>query len=240
MNKRILIISFLVFTLPLTVWSRTADEDSVTTVAISPALSASGDSIYVQSAKEQPYDRRVHRYRKYWASLIPTELIIQNAGNMGLLSAGIGWDYGARRQWETQLLFGYIPKYKSHRSKLTITLKENYTPWSLFLKKGWTLEPLRCGIYINTVAGHEFWKKQPQRYPDKYYHFLSTKFRFNVFVGQGVEKIIPANHRKFIRSVTLFYELSTCDLYIRNVFLDKKVQPSDVVGLSLGLKLLLL
>jgi hypothetical protein len=240
MNKKKSIISLLALTMSLTVWSRTTDRDSIITADTTVNYSVPEGSIYVQSSKERPYDKRVHRYRKYWASLIPTELIIQNAGNMGLVSAGIGWDYGAHRQWETQLLFGYIPKYKSDRSKLTITLKENYTPWSIYLKKGWTMEPLRCGIYFNTVAGHEFWKSQPQRYPDKYYHFLSTKFRINVFVGQGIEKAIPANHRKFIRSITAFYELSTCDLYIRNMFMDKKVQLSDVIGLSLGLKFLLL
>ena len=30
------------------------------------------------------YDRRVHYRRKYWGELIPTQFIIQNAGNMGL------------------------------------------------------------------------------------------------------------------------------------------------------------
>ena len=71
------------------------------------------------------YDKRVHRYRKHWAALIPTQFIIQNAGNMGVVSAGLGWDYGNRRQWETDLLFGYIPAHQSTRGKLTMTLKQN-------------------------------------------------------------------------------------------------------------------
>ena len=60
------------------------------------------------------YDRRIHRYRKQWNSLIPTQHVMQFCGNMGLVSVGIGWDYGRRRQWETQLLFGFVPKYDSH------------------------------------------------------------------------------------------------------------------------------
>lgn len=89
------------------------------------------DSIYVSQIQESRYDRRIHSYRKHWAALIPTQFVIQNAGNMGILSAGIGWNYGHRKQWETDLLFGYIPEHQSSRGKLTTTLKENYIPWSV-------------------------------------------------------------------------------------------------------------
>ena len=204
-------------------------------------LCATADSIYVEQAKESRFDKRVHRYRKHWAGLIPTQFAIQNAGNMGILSAGFGWDYGKHRQWETHLLFGYIPKYQSHRGKLTITLKENYIPWSRELKPGLSIEPLRCGLYLNTVYGHEFWKSQPSRYPDKYYELMSTKFRLNIFVGQQLTLQIPQEKRKlFAKSITFFYEISSCDLYIRSKFIDSDVSLSDILGLSLGLKLQIL
>ena len=67
------------------------------------------DSVYVSQTKESRYDRRIHRYRKHWAALIPMQLVIQNAGNMGAISAGIGWNYGKRKQWETDLLFQRLP-----------------------------------------------------------------------------------------------------------------------------------
>ena len=41
-----------------------------------------GDSIYVQQSHESKYDMRIRRYRKHWAGLIPTQFVIQNAGNM--------------------------------------------------------------------------------------------------------------------------------------------------------------
>lgn len=55
------------------------------------------DSIYVKEVPESKYDERVLRYRKHWAALIPTRFVIQNAGNMGQLSAGIGWGYGRNK-----------------------------------------------------------------------------------------------------------------------------------------------
>ena len=44
--------------------------------------------------------------------MIPTHTKLQYAGGMGLLSWGIGWDYGKRGQWETDLLLvGLMRRY---------------------------------------------------------------------------------------------------------------------------------
>ncbi len=61
-----------------------------------------------------------------------------------------------------------------------------------------------------------------------------------MFLGQRLTKVIPDNSRKFVKSITAFYEVSTCDIYIRSAFIDDKVKISDIVGLSLGIKLQLL
>lgn len=195
------------------------------------------DSIYVSNPSENRYDTRVLRYRRHWAALIPTQFVVQNAGNMGAISAGVGWNYGKRGQWETHLLFGVIPKHQSSRTKVTSTLKENFIPWSFTLKNGWSIEPLSASFYINTVFGNEFWKSQPARYPDKYYEFMSTKFRLNIAIGQRATWKIPRNKRKLAKSISLFYEVSTCDLYLRSKIIDSSVPLKDVLGLSLGIKL---
>ena len=181
-------------------WSRFI----ISILLLSAAASTMADSIYVEHREESRYDKRVHRYRKHWAALIPTQFVVQNAGNMGALSAGIGWDYGNRKQWETDLLVGFIPKHQSTRTKTTMTLKENYLPWSIGLKNGWSIEPLSASIYVNTVYGDEFWKSQPGRYPDRYYRFMSTKFRLNIAIGQRVTWQIPHNKRQYARGISLF------------------------------------
>ncbi len=214
------IFSFLLLLLPLTV----AASDS-TSVSAYPADTLTG------------YDLRVHKYRKHWAKLIPSQSVVQYAGNMGLLSVGMGWDYGRRGQWETQLLVGYLPKHRSERAKMTFTLKQNFIPWSVYMGKGWALEPLSCGIYFNTIFGQQFWDNEPARYPDDYYPFLSTKVRLNVFVGQRVQFTIPSNQRKRLKSITAFYEVSACDLHIRSMVQDSHVGLRDILSLSLGLKL---
>ena len=204
------------------------------------------NSIRVEAHEKTRYELYVESREHLWASLIPNQFVVQNAGNMGVLSIGTGWTYG-REHWETQLLFGYIPKHDSSRGKLTMSVKENYIPWNIdltrphdgsskMLKRGWSFSPLAASIYINTVFGHEFWKSQPGRYPDKYYDFMSTKFRLNIAFGQRITWDIPYQRRKYAKSITLFYEVGTCDLYIRSKFLDSSIPLKDILGLSLGIK----
>lgn len=187
--------------------------------------------------QDSRYNKLMLRRHKFWNSLIPTHFIIQNAGNMGLFSAGAGWSYGKRRKLESSLLFGFLPKHKSKRAKLTVTLKGTYLPWQIDCGKGWMFEPLSCGLYINTVFGDEFWGRQPDRYPEKYYPLLKTNLRINVFIGERITFKIPENKRKLIKSISAFYEVSTCDLYVRSIFIDKNVSLWDILGLSLGIKL---
>ena len=68
------------------------------------AITLSDSILCDTSAHNGHYDHRVHRYRQRWSNLIPTQHVLQFAGNMGLASIGVGWDYGKHRQWETHLL----------------------------------------------------------------------------------------------------------------------------------------
>lgn len=213
------------------------------TMLMCSICATAADSISVVDTLNSKYEQRMLRKQKAWASLVPTHFVIQNAGNMGVVSMGLGWSYGKRHQWETDLMFGYIPKHQSTRGKLTSTLKGNYIPWHLNINSKadlnktckWSFEPLTVSLYINTVYGHEFWKSQPGRYPDKYYEFMSTKFRLNLALGQRITFDIPKRKRLMHNRITLFYEVGTCDLYVRSMF-QSSIPLKDVLGLSIGLK----
>ena len=134
-----LIISILLL-LPIGVQAQTNKLDRIKMVI---------DSLEHDSTLSK-YERRVVRQYVRWTRMIPSQSIIQNAGNMGALSLGIGWDYGKREQWETHLLIGYIPKHDTDKTRLTMTLKETYKPWELNVCKDLYANPLTCGIYLNT------------------------------------------------------------------------------------------
>lgn len=198
------------------------------------------DTIGISHAQPNRYDIRIHRYRKRWEALIPTHTKIQFAGNMGLISFGTGWDYGKQNQWETDVFFGVLPKYQSDHTKLTFTLKQNYIPWSFQIKESrFSAEPLTCGMYFNTVFGNEFWVNEPERYPKGYYGF-SSKVRIHVFLGQRFTYDIDPRRRFTAKAITLFYEVSTCDLYVVSAFTNKYLKPKDYLSLSFGVKLQLL
>lgn len=194
------------------------------------------DSVVPESKRFHRYDRRIRRFRHKWEQLIPTHSKIQFAGNMGLLSAGTGWNYGRKNQWETDLLLGFIPKHSSKRAKVTMTLKQNYMPWSFDLGKGFSTEPLACGLYMNTVFGEEFWVSEPERYPKGYYGF-SSKIRFHIYLGQRLTYEIDRQRRFLAKSVTFFYEISTCDLYLISAVTNNYLRPRDYLSLSFGLKI---
>lgn len=180
------------------------------------------------------YQSRLDKYQQQWNRLIPMHTVFQYAGGMGLISVGAGWNYGKNKQWETDVLLGYIPKYSSDNGKITMTLKQNYIPWRVPLNNEWSLEPLECGLYFNTVFSDEFWTSEPNRYPKGYYGF-STRIRTHVFLGQRLRWNIPDKHRHFAKSITAFYEISSCDLYIVSAFTNH-LNIDDYLRLSFGIK----
>ena len=193
--------------------------------------------LFVMNTKAEDLDRynkRINQYQDLWTSLMPTYTKVQYAGGMGLVSYGFGWSYGNNKQWETDAFLGFIPRYSSDQSKFTMTLKQNFIPWRKKLNETWTFEPLECGIYFNTVFSDEFWTKEPDRYPKGYYNF-STRVRTHLFIGQRLCFNIPDKKRFLSRSITAFYEISTCDLYVVSAFTNH-LSPNDYLRLSFGLK----
>ena len=180
------------------------------------------------------YNKRISQYQDLWTSLMPTYTKVQYAGGMGFVSCGFGWAYGKNKRWETDAYLGFIPRYSSDQSKITMTLKQNFIPWRKKLNETWTLEPLTCGFYFNTVFSDEFWTQEPDRYPKGYYNF-STRLRTHIYIGQRLCFNIPDKKRFLSRSVTAFYEISTCDLYAVSAFTNH-LSPDDYLRLSFGLK----
>lgn len=189
----------------------------------------------VTAYSQNRYDRRIQKYQNQWINLIPTHTKVQYAGGMGLVSVGVGWDYGKNNQWETDVFFGYLPKYTTSRSKITFTLKQNFIPWRKNINKLFSFEPLACGLYVNTIFDGDFWVNEPDKYPSNYYSF-STKMRFNIYVGQRFSFNIPYEKRLFTRQITAFYELSSNDLYIVSAVGNGYLKPKDYLRLSFGLK----
>lgn len=194
------------------------------------------DTVYLYKKTPQSHqEKTAERIMSKWSRLTPRYAKIQFAGSMGFLSAGTGWDYGKNRQWETDVLFGFVPKYSTEYVKATVTVKQNFIPWSVKTTDRIIFKPFSTGLYVNTIIGEEFWRAEPSKYPNGYYDF-STKLRLNVFVGQSWEYRFAPSMKVFCKSITFFYEFSTNELYLIGSASNKYLKLKDIVGLSLGAK----
>lgn len=209
-----LLLTFFVFS-PL--YAQDVNHDSVSTYA-------------------KHYEQRVEKYQKRFNKLIPTHTRIQMYGDMGLVNLGFGWDYGKRSQWETDILFGLIPRYHAKHAHVTFTIKQGYMPWNISLWRNISLTPLKCGMYINTIlSDDDFWIHQPSRYPKGYYWF-STRMQFYFYAGQALNINIPQDKRTFCKAISLYYEIGTNDAYIMSAATNKYLSVFDILRLSFGLK----
>lgn len=185
------------------------------------------------------YEKRIKKYESGWKKLIPQYQKVQFAGSIGLVSIGTGWAY-CNNKLETDILLGFLPKYQDKRAKLTFTIREQYIPWSLNIgETNWKMEPLTCGLFMNTILDGRFWETEPGgKYPSNYYNF-STKIRFHIFVGQQVTYKF-SKKKSLHKSISFYYQLSSCDLYIVSAVQNSYLKPTDYLSLAFGLKFNLL
>lgn len=170
----------------------------------------------------------------FWNRLVPRYIKAQFAGSIGIVSAGVGWNYG-KGHWETDALLGLVPRNADRHAMATFTLKQNYLPWDINIGEDFRFEPFNCGLFLNTLFDDDFWVENPDRYPQGYYTF-STKIRIHVFVGERITYKFK-RHDFFAKSITFFYELSTSDLYLINAISNHYLKPKDYLSLAFGIKL---
>lgn len=183
------------------------------------------------------YDVRIEKRQEIHGRLIPRYTKLQFAGSIGMFSTGLGWDYGKNRRWETDVLIGFVPRFESNRAKITFTLRENFVPWQIAIGQSPVdFCPLRASVGVNSIIGHEFWAKNPERYPDGYY-FFSTKFSILAGFGQQWTLNISRDKRRLWRAIGFYYDLTTTDKYVLSGFDNSYIGFADLFHLALGLKL---
>lgn len=183
------------------------------------------------------YQKKIDRYKSGWEKMIPRYSKLQYAGSMGMLSIGTGWNYG-RDHWETDIWLGLVPRYSDRHAMVTFTVKQHYIPWNIALGHKYSIAPLRCGLYINTLLDRDFWIKNPDKYPKGYYTF-STRIRSHIFAGQSITRNLNKENRLW-KSISAYYELSTCDLYLISRITNRYLKAKDYLSIGFGIKLQIL
>lgn len=200
--------------------------------------------VRAQHAETERQDSTPTRYMKMterrmaaWQRLIPDHYKAQFAGSIGMVAAGPGWTYGKKLQWETDLLFGFLPKFESEHNKLVFTVKQSYVPWRMRIgKSAWVVQPLSCSLFLSSVLNEKFWTREPDRYPKGYYGF-STRIRANLSLGQRIMFDIPDVSDWLVQDISVYYELGACDTDLCTFFGDRSIKFKQILSLALGIKL---
>lgn len=175
--------------------------------------------------------------RNFFQSLTPDFERIQYAGSTGLLNAGLGWEYGKNSQHETDMMFGYVPKYEKSSGFFTFTLRQTYVPFKKPLfNDALSVQPLSCGIFMSSVFNSEYWVRCPERYPNSGYYFFPLKIRIHLFVGQRYTFVVSRDKQRLFNTISAVWELSTCDLYILSKAHNSTLPFHETLSLSLGVK----
>ena len=129
-----------------------------------------------------------------------------------------------------------IPRYTKVQFAGSMAMLSVGTGWNYY-RNHWETDML-LGIYVNFLFDRDFWAKQPNKYPPGYYWF-STRIRNHIFIGERITLKLNPNS-SWHKSISFFYELSTCDLYIINAIGNSYLKPKDYLSLSFGVKLQIL
>lgn len=166
----------------------------------------------------------------------PDYIKLQYAGEIGFVSLGLGKEIFKKKNGEIDLFGGYLPESIGGDNIICIAFKFNYMPWEkdVFNKK-YKLEPLTIGVR----AYHAFTKKLNEQkngdlYPNGYYWWtLGT--RFGPFFGSRITK--EYDSKSFLKSLSLYMEIGTNDLYIYSWIVNRSTVPIyKIWNSSFGLK----
>lgn len=174
----------------------------------------------------------IERIETRWMSMLPNIGVAQYAGNIGFISAGVGWDYGRNNRWETHLLFGYLPHFTFDDDAITLTLRQQLLPWQCSLNDRLSFTPACFGVSVNAVMNNEFWITEPIN--NNYYRF-SSKVRLHLGVGSRINLYVPHEKKRRLSRISFYYEVSTYDLAVISYVRTSHTRISELLSLGIGL-----
>ena len=167
---------------------------------------------------------------------LPDFVPVQFAGNIGFVSAGIG--YSTRvRNYHFSLVYGYVPKSVARTYIHTLAIKNTLPITRYALKNDQILIPyVGLGASIE-LSGNAFFI-QPAHFPESYYDFPKNLHAL-LYAGAKVQRLF-ANPSRGLRGVEFFAEAGTIDLYIWYKAMSNEIKLNEIFSVALGVNLLMI
>jgi hypothetical protein len=160
--------------------------------------------------------------------LNPIHFQLQYAGNIGLLSAGIGKSFLTDKV-NCFLIYGYLPENIHGATVHTIALKtsckfSNTTISPVFNLDYYAGALILYGITDNTYLVY------PNYYPDDYYN--SNAIHASFYIGTRLNKTLPC---KKMQKISFFTELGTIDYQFWNAITNKTIGILEIWNFCFGI-----
>ncbi len=143
---------------------------------------------------------------------LPDYAKLQFAGNLGLLSVGIGYLVLDDR-WQTELFYGYLPASVGGVDVHTLAWKNSFVLLYARLPYDLVLSPLVIGLGVQIELGGRSFLATPEQYPDDYYTW-PTALHFAPYLGMMLHRDLSLWDDRF-KGFSVYWELGTIDRYLK-------------------------
>lgn len=165
--------------------------------------------------------------------LKPDYAVLQHAGSIGYLSVGAGYELFRNNRGSLEFDLGVVPENRGGPLHI-LTSKFAYRPFEVKLKDNATIYPFNPGAFLSYHLDKQFSFQFDKEQYGKGYYGWSTAMRAHISVSNEIEF-----KTKKLKSVTLFSEFNTSDLYLVSLLYinnSEWLKPSDIIKLGFGVK----
>jgi hypothetical protein len=142
--------------------------------------------------------------------IAPDFAVVQYAGSIGYISAGLGYDLFQNRG-RASVHFGSVPR--SEGGPLNImALKVIGEPWTIAVTERTTINPLDVGLMVSYHMGDDFKTNVPDLLAKRNYYWWHTNLRVHLITETSVT--VKMDRGRFFRKITGYIELNSNDLYM--------------------------
>lgn len=176
----------------------------------------------------------VQGQQKIIKALVPDQAIIQYAGSIGYVSAGVGYNFFKERS-ALSFHYGHVPVNKGGELNI-LAVKFDYKTFAIKLGNDVVFYPVNPVIFFSYTLGNDFGLKFDSDKYDNGYYFWSPALRGHL--GFNSEIKLLGDKSSKIKSVSVFAEANTNDLYMVSWYENRTSTPIyNIFHLGFGLKL---
>ncbi|MDY0279100.1 MAG: hypothetical protein RBR35_00900 [Salinivirgaceae bacterium] len=167
---------------------------------------------------------------------IPNHAVLQYAGDVGMFSAGIGFQ-SKKEHFQYQFTVGYVPKAYVDKKHTLVTLNTllNYSPLFFNLEEiNVRVSPIVISLGGSYSFGEQFTKFHDSNYPQGYYWWPKSARIICSFGHAG--RIDLSKYLNHIDAIELFSQFTTNDLALYSYSENTIVKFKHIFHYSCGMK----